>query len=107
MFKQLGIAEAMQGRRRSLAGEPAGAVVARGQAELAFQQISELLPVAGIEIVGPLPDEIQQLTVFSAGIPAQAQAPAAARALVDYLASSSAAAAIRQSGLTPTAAKNR
>ena len=107
VFKKLGVAEAMQGRRRSLPGEPAGAVVARGDADLAFQQISELLPVAGVEIVGPLPDEIQQLTVFSAGIPSNALASEAAREFVDYLASPLAVEAIRQSGLMPMTAKNR
>ena len=107
LFKKLGVAEQMQGRRRSLPGEPAGGVVAKGEAELAFQQISELLPVAGIEIVGPLPDEIQQVTVFSAGIPSNAQAPEPARAFVRYLASPEAAEAIQRSGLMPVTAQNR
>jgi molybdate transport system substrate-binding protein len=106
LFRQLGVAEQMQGRRRSIPGEPAGAVVARGEAEIAFQQISELLPVAGIEIVGPIPDEIQQVTVFAAGIPASAEASEAARAFVRYLASPEAAEAIRQSGLMPVSVKN-
>ena len=107
LFKQLGVAEQMQGRRRLIAGEPAGVVVARGEAELAFQQISELLPVAGIEIVGPLPDAIQQITVFSAGIPVNAQAPEAAQALIRYLVTPTAGESIRQSGLNPVTSNNR
>lgn len=107
LFKQLGVAEQMQGRRRSIPGEPAGTVVARGEAELAFQQISELLPVPGIEIVGPLPDAIQQITVFSAGVPANALAPEAAQAFLRYLVSTAAAEAIRQSGLSPMNTKNQ
>ena len=107
LFKQLGVAEQMQGRRRAIAGEPAGVVVARGEAELAFQQISELLPVAGIVIVGPLPDAIQQITLFSAGIPVNAQAPEAAQALIRYLVSPTAGESIRLSGLNPMTSNNR
>jgi molybdate transport system substrate-binding protein len=100
LFKELGIDSAMQGRRRGAQGEAAGAVVARGEAELAFQQISELLPIAGIEIVGALPDAIQQLTVFAAGIPVQGNS-SAAQELIRFLASPAAAEAIRASGLAP------
>jgi predicted neuraminidase len=80
---------------------PAGALVARGEAEIAFQQISELLPVAGIDYVGPLPTEAQRVTVFAAGIVAGARTPAAARALLEFLASPAADGAIRKSGLEP------
>lgn len=93
LFRQLGVAEQMQGRRRSVPGEPAGTVVARGEAELAFQQISELLPVPGIEIVGPLPDAIQQITVFFCRIPVNSQALEAAQTFLRYLLSSLAAEA--------------
>ena len=54
--------------------------MARGEAEIGFQQVSELLPVAGIDFVGPLPPEIQEFTVFAAGIPVGASHPEAARA---------------------------
>jgi molybdate transport system substrate-binding protein len=63
--------------------------------------MSELLPVRGIEIVGPLPPEIQEITMFSAGLAAAAREPDAARALVAYLTSPDAAATIRQSGMEP------
>ena len=94
LFKRLGIFEAMQGKRRALPGEAVGTVVARGQADLGFQQISELLPIQGIEIVGALPAEIQQISVFSAGIAAKAKAPDAGGELIGYLSSPAAFAAI-------------
>ena len=81
--------------------EPVGAAVARGEAEIGFQQISELLPVPGIDFVGPLPAEIQKITVFSAGIAAGAKEPDAARALIKFLASPAAAPAIAKSALEP------
>ena len=59
--------------------EPVGAVVARGEAEIGFQQMSELKPVAGIDLVGPLPPELQKITIFSAGIMNGAREPDAAR----------------------------
>ncbi len=71
--------------------EPVGAVVARGEAEIGFQQISELRPIKGIDLVGPLPPEVQQATVFSAGIVSNSQEPEAARALIRFLASPAAA----------------
>ena len=67
------------------------------------QQMSELQPVSGIDIVGPLPKDIQRVTIFSAGIVADSAVSMAARALVDFLASPAAFAAIRSSGLEPAA----
>ena len=81
--------------------EPVGAVVARGEAEIGFQQMSELKPVAGIDLVGPLPPELQKITIFSAGMVNGAREPDAARALITFLASPAASAAIRESGLEP------
>ena len=72
-------------------------------AEIALQQISELLPVKGIEYVGALPSEIQKVTVFSAAIAAGAKGPEAARALLQFLASAAAAPAIAKSALEPLA----
>jgi molybdate transport system substrate-binding protein len=82
-------------------GGPAGELVARGEAELAIQQIAELLPVAGTDLVGPLPPELQSITVFSAGIGTAAKNPAGARALVDFLTSPDAIAVIRVKGMDP------
>ena len=76
-------------------------MVARGEAEIGFQQISELKPIPGIELVGPLPPEAQKYTIFSAGIVTGFKEPEAARALVKFLASPAAAPAIRESGMEP------
>jgi molybdate transport system substrate-binding protein len=99
LFQRLGIADQIKGKSRRIDGEPVAAVVARGDAEIGFQQISEILPVPGIDYVGPLPPDVQRVTVFSAGVAAGARKPDAARALITFLASPGAAAAIRKSGL--------
>jgi predicted neuraminidase/ABC-type molybdate transport system substrate-binding protein len=104
LFPRLGVAEAVRAKSRIVDSGPAGALVARGEAEIAFQQISELLPVAGLDYVGPLPKEAQRVTVFSAGIVTGARAPSAAKALVDFLASSAAGVVIWKSGLEPARA---
>ena len=101
LFQRMGIAAKIQGKIRQVQGEPAGGVVARGEAELGFQQMSELLPVPGIDVIGPLPPDIQQITVFSAGLHASARAPDAARALVKFLKAPAAAPVIRKKGMEP------
>jgi molybdate transport system substrate-binding protein len=101
LFRRMGIAGQIKSRVREVQGEPAGAVVARGEAEIGFQQMSELLPVAGIDIIGPLPAEIQKITVFSAGVHVGANSPDAARALVRFLTAPAAAPVIRQTGMEP------
>jgi len=101
LFQRMGIAETIKSKVKQVQGEPAGGVVARGEAEIAFQQVSELLPVPGIDFVGPLPADIQQVTVFSAGLHAAAKQPAAARALVKFLTAPAAAAVIRKKGMEP------
>jgi molybdate transport system substrate-binding protein len=82
-------------------GVPAGEVAARGEAEIAFQQVSELLPVKGIDYVGPLPEDLQLVTVFSAGTPARAKDAAAAKALTTFLTSAAAVPVLRSCGLEP------
>jgi molybdate transport system substrate-binding protein len=72
-------------------GVPVGTLIANGVVELGFQQLSELLNLSGVEVVGPLPPAIQTLTIFSGGVSANCGQPAAARALLDYLASSATA----------------
>ena len=84
-------------------GTPVGEVVARGDAELGVQQISELLPVAGIAIVGPLPVELQKLTVFSAGLFVGAREPEAAKALVTMLTAPVARALYERRGMESVA----
>lgn len=104
LFPRLGLAGKIEAKSRKIEGEPVGQVVARGAAELGFQQVSELLPVPGIELLGALPAEVQEWTVFSAGANAKSADPAAAQALVNFLASPEAAAAIRKSGMEPASA---
>jgi molybdate transport system substrate-binding protein len=99
LFQRLGIADQIMGKSKRIESELVGAVVARGDAEIGFQQISELLSVPGIEYVGPLPPGAQKVTVFSAGIVAGAARPDAARALIVFLASPATASAIRKNGL--------
>jgi len=101
LFQRLGIADRMKDKCKRIANEPVGAVVARGDAEIGFQQISELLPVRGIDYVGPLPSGAQKVTVFSAGIVVGANNPHAARALIEFLASPANARAIADTGLEP------
>jgi molybdate transport system substrate-binding protein len=101
MFAKLGIADAMKDRAKKIPATPVGEIVARGDAEIGFQQISELKPVAGIEIVGPLPDELQKITVFSAGIATVSKEPETGRALIKFLASPAAKDAIIKSGMEP------
>jgi molybdate transport system substrate-binding protein len=101
LFQRLGIADQVLPKSRRIEGERVGTVVARGDAEVGFQQISELLPVPGIELVGPLPPEVQRLTVFSAAIATSAGAPDAARALLAFFTSPEAAPIIKRTGLEP------
>ncbi len=101
LFPRLGIADQIMDKSRRIESERVGTVVARGDAEIGFQQISELLPIPGIDYVGPLPPEVQKVTVFSAGVVVGAKEPDAARALIKFLASPAAAPAIMKSGLEP------
>ena len=103
LFRRLGVADQVAGKCKRIAGEPVGAVVARGDAEIGFQQISELLPVPGIAYVGPLPPGAQKVTVFSAGVAVGAKEPDAGRALIKYFASPAVAAVIAKSGVEPVA----
>jgi molybdate transport system substrate-binding protein len=101
LFQRLGIADQVLGKSRRIDRERVGAVVARGEADIGFQQISELLPEPGIDYVGPLPPEVQRVTVFSAGVAARSKNADAARALIRFLASSDAADTVEASGLEP------
>lgn len=82
-------------------GVPVGSLVASGAAELGFQQLSELIHLPGIEVVGPLPSGIQTITTFSGGISVQCADPAAARALLEDLASPAASEVKRHHGMEP------
>ena len=102
LFARWGIAERIQGRIvQAPPGIPVGALVARGDAELGFQQLSELMHVQGIVVLGPLPAAIQIVTTFSAGLSANSTQPEAVRAMLDFMVSPAAAEAKRSNGMEP------
>ena len=102
LFKKMGIAEQIKDKvKQTPSGVQVGEVVARGEADLGFQQVSELLHHEGIDYLGPLPPEIQHTTVFSAGLHERAHASAAAQALIKFLTGPEAAPLIRKMGMDP------
>ena len=104
LLQRLGIADQVLPKVRRVEGELVGDVLARGEAEIGIQQISELLAVPGVDYLGPLPIEVQRVTLMSAGIPTSAKSREAARALLQFLASPEAAAVIKATGLEPVTA---
>lgn len=105
LFPRLGVAEQVKDKATKILSERVGAVVLRGDAEIGFQQVSELLPFKELDFVGPLPDEVQQRVFFSAGIATGARSPEAARHLIRFLAAPAAAPIIRSTGMEPPAAR--
>jgi molybdate transport system substrate-binding protein len=101
LYPKLGISEEIKAKSKMIPAEPVGEVVARGDAELGFQQLSELVPVQGIDIVGSIPEEIQKVTVFSTGVAAGAKEPEAGAALIKFLSAPAAAPIIRKTGMEP------
>ena len=101
LFVRLGVADQIKDKSRMIPATPVGQVVAQGEADLGFQQVSELMPIAGIDLVGELPDEAQLVTPYSAGVVKTSHEHAAAQALIDYLSSAEAASVIRRTGLSP------
>src|ERR1700761_2218672 len=101
MFKNLGIADEMKDKAKKIPATPVAEIVARGEAELGLQQLSELKAVSGVDIVGPLPESLQKVTVFSAGIASASKEPEAGKALIKSLASPAARETIVNPGLEP------
>ena len=102
LFERWGIADAIAPRIvQASPGLPVGMLVARGDVELGFQQLSELMHLPGIEVIGPLPHDIQVLTVFSSAICTASNCPATAEAFLSFLASPDADAAKRRHGMEP------
>jgi len=99
LFRRIGVYDAIKDRTRKIPAEPVARVVARGEAEIGFQPISELRPHPGIDIVGPIPDELQVVNVFAAGLATNAKQPDAGKALIAYLVSPAAKPAILASGM--------
>ena len=105
LFPLLGIADQVKEKSQRIESERVGNVVARGDAEIGFQQISELLPIDGIDYVGPLPDVVQRITIFSAGIVSGATNPDGARSLIEFLSAPALAPLIIESGLEPVVSR--
>lgn len=102
LFVRWGIADQVADRIvQAPPGIAVASLVARGEVELGFQQLSELMHVPGIEILGALPDEIQYMTVFCGGVSAGSTQPAPARALLAFLSASAAAVTKRAHGMEP------
>src|SRR5437870_8617988 len=109
LFAKLGVAEQLAGKTQKVrgppSGEPVAAVVVRGEAEIGFQQVSELINVPGVTFVGTIPAELQPDVSFAGALTRTARQPEAARALIRFLASPDAAATIRKAGLTPVSGR--
>jgi molybdate transport system substrate-binding protein len=105
LFEKLGVADQVARKSRKVrgppSGEPVAAVVARGEVEIGFQQVSELLHVPGVTFVGPLPAELQPGFMFAGAITTAARQPEAALALLRFLASPEVASTLVKAGLTP------
>jgi molybdate transport system substrate-binding protein len=104
LFKKLGIDEQVKPKAKMIPRIPVASVVANGDYEIGFQQVSELLPVKGATYVGKIPEALQSVTRFAAGIPVGAQHPAEAKALLDYLASPDVQPEVKSTGLDSVAA---
>jgi molybdate transport system substrate-binding protein len=98
LFPRLGIADAMAAKSTTVGA----AAVAKGEAELAIQPVSELLPVPGVELVGTLHEAAQKVNVYAAAVVAGSKEIDASKRLIAFLASERAAAAIRKSGMEPS-----
>jgi len=85
VLQRLGIAEAVKGKTLLVPGGYAAEKVAKGEAELVVHQISEILPVKGVTLVGPLPKDLQKITTYSAGLTTRSAAPEAARAFIAFV----------------------
>ena len=102
LFERMGIASELKPKlKQAPPASMVGEMVARGEVEIGFHQVSELIHVAGIDYLGPLPPEIQEITTFSSGIHVSAKDLSAAKALVDFLNSPSAAPVIKRNGMEP------
>jgi molybdate transport system substrate-binding protein len=103
MFKKLGIDAEMKGKAHMIPATPVGEIVARGEADVGFQQIAELLPVSGITFVGPIPEAVQLVTMYSAAVATASKHPDEARKLIAYFTSPEAAPVLTKLGLQPSA----
>jgi len=101
LYQRLGVADQIKPKLVLVRGGSSAPLVAKGEAEIAIQQISEIIAVAGVAFAGPLPQEIQNLTTYSAALGADAKEPEAARTLIALLRGTQAAALLRAKGMEP------
>jgi molybdate transport system substrate-binding protein len=101
LMDRLGIADEMRPKTKLVEGVPVAELVAKGEAEIGMQQINVILPVAGVEYVGPLPPELQDYVVFAAGLLTVAKEPEAAKAMMSFMSAPAAELLIRKSGMEP------
>ena len=102
MFERMGIADQIKSKLKQVPpGVRISTIIASGEVEIGFQQVSELIHEPGIDYLGPLPADVQKITVFSAGIHSGAREPEAAKALIKELTSPAAASAIKKHGMEP------
>src|SRR5712691_11901127 len=102
LFQRMGIADEIKGKlKQTPTGVFVGSIIASGEAEIGFQQVSELSHFAGVDYVGPLPAEVQQFTIFSSGIMAGTKEADAAKALVNFITAPAAAAVFKRIGMEP------
>jgi molybdate transport system substrate-binding protein len=101
LFPRLGIWEEIEPKSKRIVSERVATVVARGEVQLGFQQISEILPIEGVDLVGPIPSAVQKVSTFSAGVTTRAENSEDAQALIDYLSSIEVAGIITDTGLEP------
>ena len=104
LFPRLGIWEEIKGKSLRIPSERVAAVVARGEVQIGLQQVSEILPIDGADYAGPVPEELQEVTLFSAGIAVAARNRQGAMRLLQYLSSRNVAPIIAATGLDPVAA---
>ena len=105
VFERLGITDAITAKAKYGSGGAAGLaglVVLRGEADIGIQQMAELMAVAGIDVVGPLPAELQSVTQFTAGLPTSAAHAEAGRAVIEFLTTPAAKGVIKAKGLDPS-----
>ena len=101
LWPRMGLWPRLQGKAQRIVGDRVAAVVARGEVEIGFQQISEILPIPGAVYVGPIPEEVQRVTLFSAGVTKDARQPEMAARLLEFFSSVETADDIAATGLEP------
>ena len=101
LWPEMGIWEEISGKSKRILSERVASVVARGEVEIGFQQISEILPIEGADYAGPIPESLQRVTTFATGITVRAQNREDAQRLIDYLSSKEVASVIASTGLHP------